>query len=1161
MRPPISLADLAQSFDLLRPQDEATRRRVADALGFAAIGRAAPRLEEPTAPQTVVAPRPAPRPAPLADTTPFDDLPVEPVGPEPQQPQSKTQPILSFELAGPTRSAPSGGVLSRPGWWERITVIERQADPARIPPPDPLLLPIWSRTTYMQTLSTTVLEGRLDISRLVDLVAKLEAPAQIPRLPWLTMRNGVQILVDYGDAMMPFRNDQRRVVREVQELAGGNAFFEVFLFRGAPARWAQPLITRRGLRAYELPPPGAPVLLLTDLGIGALAAGQSYVAPEEWQTFARSAAMVGCPTTAYVPYQPHRWPPLLRNEMSLVHWHHARGAAGARAVAPTNGAGEARRLLEELATRNPQAAALAHLASLASRVELSLLRELRLTLLPAADGGAEADLWFSPLASVRNETVLLLRPEAAHALRRSLFQSDPALYEDAWRIVDGYRQRTGAFEGTRLEEKINYWLAQEGPAAMVRVEELLRRAVKTVFERGEQDDEGLALWSIELLDSLPAAARNSEAGRDLGVVAGFRLDRGYVPSGALPDDIGSRQWLIPVDVASLPAASLWVGREAEGLVLADQEALIADGQQLEDVPATTPRVVWLSWDDSQRREKVSILPGQKTGLIPTGEHVVTIETFTGLRWTLTPTTAESPIEEAPHTETVLNLSGRELAALPAEVFSYPNLKELDLSRNLLETLPPEIGRLASLEKLILDGNRLAELPPEIGMLVNLEELHLAENKLRSLPAVICTLPHLRHLDLHANQLVALPDNVGELQQLRRLDLRDNHLDTLPATLSQLAALETLDLRGNPLSLPANILERIDKPQAILDALAEKKPAGMTRASLFQRLQERAAEPPTIEIDLANWIRRGRCVPILGGWTEFEFALGIGEQQLCTMYADHVGYPYPPPYGLEHLIEYGRTTMQSDWLGANLDFLTLVKNVVYKTARQAGTDQDVLDEAQVQVDRVNVTHFANLLGYPRFEGGTEDPLLLLAALPLPVYVTTSYFQFLEDALRKQGKAVRTASYRPEEETSLPSELALDPSYEPSVGEPLVYHLFGVDTAPSTLILSEDDYLRYLMEVSRGPELIPPLVRRSLAESSLLFLGHDLDDLRWRILDHAIRLSRREPLRSLSVFTLGQVPQDEKREKLIRETLERSDLTLFWGSPAELLKRVYSATTSA
>jgi 1,4-alpha-glucan branching enzyme len=501
----------------------------------------------------------------------------------------------------------------------------------------------------MQTLSTPVLEGRLDIARLVDLVARREVPAEIPRLPSPTMRHGVQVLVDYGDAMMPFRDDQRRLLREVQDLAG-SAFFEVFLFRGTPTRWSRPLMTPRNASIYELPPSGTPILALTDLGIGALAAGQPYMPPEEWFAFARSAISAECQLTAFVPYHPDRCPPVLRGELAIVHWHHARGTLGVRATTIADGSAEVQHTLEDLWRRNPHAVALAQVASLASRVELSLLRELRYNLLPAVDGGAEADLWFSPLASVRGERSLLLRPEVTEVLRRSLFHNYPRLFEDAWRIVKAYRSRTGAFEGTQLEEEINYWLAQGGNQTAAKVEELLRRVVKTVLERGTQNDkEGLALWSVELLDNLPKAARDSEAGQDLAVAAGLRLDPHYIPQGILPNDLSSRQWLLPQDADSLRTTSLWVGREPEGLVFSSREDLISNGKRLDEVPATTPLVLWLSWDSGTRREKVSIVPGQKAGPIDTSDHLVTIETFTGNTWTLSPLVVTNDLLERKRT--------------------------------------------------------------------------------------------------------------------------------------------------------------------------------------------------------------------------------------------------------------------------------------------------------------------------------------------------------------------------------------------------------------------------------------------------------------------------------------------------------------------------------
>jgi hypothetical protein len=221
------------------------------------------------------------------------------------------------------------------------------------------------------------------------------------------------------------------------------------------------------------------------------------------------------------------------------------------------------------------------------------------------------------------------------------------------------------------------------------VQHLLRRAVKTVYERGTEDEEGLALWSVELLDSLPQAACDSEAGRDLGVAAGFRLDPSYVPQGVLPDDVDSRQWLIPVDAASLPTVSLWVGREPEGLVLADRQDLIPGGKELEGVPATTPFVLWLSWNGRQYREKVAITPGQRAGPFPTSDHEVTVETFTGTSWRFTPSDAETLVEEAQLLAIEL---GRETQLLARKLERDNTDKVLRIVRLLAESNARDVPR-------------------------------------------------------------------------------------------------------------------------------------------------------------------------------------------------------------------------------------------------------------------------------------------------------------------------------------------------------------------------------------------------------------------------------------------------------------------------------------
>ncbi|MFX1392589.1 MAG: leucine-rich repeat domain-containing protein [Promethearchaeota archaeon] len=106
----------------------------------------------------------------------------------------------------------------------------------------------------------------------------------------------------------------------------------------------------------------------------------------------------------------------------------------------------------------------------------------------------------------------------------------------------------------------------------------------------------------------------------------------------------------------------------------------------------------------------------------------------------------------------LDLSDCNLTSIPDEVFSFPNLKELILSRNNFTSLPKEIGNLTSLEILELSHNKLTTLPDEIGDLRALQKLYLSFNHISNLPTSISKLTSLRLISIYSN-----PINVDELQ--------------------------------------------------------------------------------------------------------------------------------------------------------------------------------------------------------------------------------------------------------------------------------------------------------------------------------------------------------------------------------------------------------------
>ncbi|HWB01391.1 MAG TPA: COR domain-containing protein [Verrucomicrobiales bacterium] len=157
-------------------------------------------------------------------------------------------------------------------------------------------------------------------------------------------------------------------------------------------------------------------------------------------------------------------------------------------------------------------------------------------------------------------------------------------------------------------------------------------------------------------------------------------------------------------------------------------------------------------------------------------------------------------------ETLMDLSGRGLVALPPEIGQLTALTQLHLYTNHLTALPPEIGQLKALTTLYLHNNRITAVPPEIWQLRALTQLFLSLNQLTALPPEIGHLTALTRLDLDGNQLTALPREMGKLSNLRELWLMNCGLQTLPPWLRDLKQLEHLFLHRNPaLQLPETVL--------------------------------------------------------------------------------------------------------------------------------------------------------------------------------------------------------------------------------------------------------------------------------------------------------------------------------------------------------------------
>jgi hypothetical protein len=152
----------------------------------------------------------------------------------------------------------------------------------------------------------------------------------------------------------------------------------------------------------------------------------------------------------------------------------------------------------------------------------------------------------------------------------------------------------------------------------------------------------------------------------------------------------------------------------------------------------------------------------------------------------------------------LNLSNKNLTAVPYDLMVYKNLYDLKLSDNKISRLGLPLFYCQSLKKLDLSSNLIVELPLEIVYLGQLEELYLRDNKLEYLPGNFNQLRNLKILDLsnhHSrlsisyNDLQFVPPTVCQLTQLERLFLEKLPLEYIPVHLTQLKNLKLLSLSG------------------------------------------------------------------------------------------------------------------------------------------------------------------------------------------------------------------------------------------------------------------------------------------------------------------------------------------------------------------------------
>jgi SIR2-like domain len=207
--------------------------------------------------------------------------------------------------------------------------------------------------------------------------------------------------------------------------------------------------------------------------------------------------------------------------------------------------------------------------------------------------------------------------------------------------------------------------------------------------------------------------------------------------------------------------------------------------------------------------------------------------------------------------------------------------------------------------------------------------------------------------------------------------------------------------------------------------------------------------------------------------------------------------------------------------------------------------------------------------------------ILADLHLPIYITTNYDRLMEKALSDKGKEpvsdyskwkesmkIAFIESRPEL-GGVGSYHATDTFRNPTSANPLVFHLLGDIDSPTSMVLTEKDFIDFAIYLTRMGDkyVFPHSIRQNLSNATLLFVGYRLEDISFIIVFEAF-IKLMSSLQSKSIAVQVQMPleiEPEKR-KAIRTYLNEFTesyfkIRIYWGDSNAFLQQLRNRWSNA
>ena len=274
--------------------------------------------------------------------------------------------------------------------------------------------------------------------------------------------------------------------------------------------------------------------------------------------------------------------------------------------------------------------------------------------------------------------------------------------------------------------------------------------------------------------------------------------------------------------------------------------------------------------------------------------------------------------------------------------------------------------------------------------------------------------------------------------------------------------------------------------------------------------------------LLKRINDGKCTPFLGAGASAEY-IPLA-RSIAEMWAQEYGYPLADTHDLARVAEF--RALQADDIQPKEEVAALCKPT--KPPDFAAPNQ--------------------------IHG-------LLAELPLPVYVTTNYDDLMSLALRQSGREPRAELCRWNRFIAGTRRdlFGRGSNYRAAVGSPVVYHLHGHMDVPQSIVLTENDYIDFLVKISSERNFLPAPIINALAGTTLLFLGYSRSDWNFRVLFRGLvnAIAADRGMFSVAVQTnptpadAPDASQERARQYLDRyfEKILRNPVRVYWGTVSD------------